>query len=392
MLTDFSLLDWILILILLAYFVSGYARGFFLTLGSVVGFVLGAVAAFYVTPWLVERAEGGWRIVVAIVSIGILILIGQALGVAIGRPLRRITERTGLGIVDRIGGALLNTLTCAFVIVVLSFSASQLGVAAISSAVNKSTVITGLQSATPQPVQRGIAEARAAVLEQSGIPRLDERLFPQEAAPTETSDSDSLRAAEDSVLKINGTAEACAQSQSGSGFVAASHKVITNAHVVSGVDSPLVQTRQGKSYEGNIVYFDADKDIAVLDVPGLDASPLKAGENGKAGDLANFMGYPLGGPFTSRSASIQGLGYNSTTSENGTTTQPREIYQLAADVQQGNSGGPLLNDQGQFIGLIFAKATQGETGYALSMTELEPVLQDIESMNQPVPSGECTSG
>ena len=85
MLTDFSLLDWILILILLAYFVSGYARGFFLTLGSVVGFVLGAVAAFYVTPWLVERAEGGWRIVVAIVSIGILILIGQALGVAIGR-------------------------------------------------------------------------------------------------------------------------------------------------------------------------------------------------------------------------------------------------------------------------------------------------------------------
>jgi uncharacterized membrane protein required for colicin V production len=145
MLTDFTLLDWILILILLAYFVSGYARGFFLTLGSVVGFVLGAVAAFYVTPWLVERAEGGWRIVVAIVSIGILILIGQALGVAIGRPLRRITERTGLGIVDRIGGALLNTLTCAFVIVVLSFSASQLGVAAISSAVNKSTVITGLQ-------------------------------------------------------------------------------------------------------------------------------------------------------------------------------------------------------------------------------------------------------
>ena len=52
----------------------------------------------------------------------------------------------------------------------------------------------------------------------------------------------------------------------------------------------------------------------------------------------------------------------------------------------------MLNDQGQFIGLIFAKATQGETGYALSMTELEPVLQDIESMNQPVPSGECTSG
>lgn len=392
MLTDLTILDWILILILLAYFIAGYSRGFFMTLGSVIGFAFGAVAAFYVTPLLVEHVQGGWKIVVAIASIGLLILIGQALGMAIGRPLRRLTEKTGLGIIDRIGGALLNVLTCALVIVVLSFSAAQLGVSAITTTIGNSKVISGLESATPTPVQQAIAQARAAVLQQSGIPRLDEQLFPQQAAPSETADTDSLRNASDSVLKINGTAEACAQNQSGSGFVAAPNKVVTNAHVVAGVSNPLVQTRQGQSFEGKTVYYDASTDLAVLDVPGLEASPLKAGDNGQAGELANFMGYPLGGPFTSRSASIQGLGYNATTAEDGSTSKPREIYQLAANVEQGNSGGPLLNSQGQVIGVIFAKATQGETGYALSMTELAPVLDSIDSLTEPVPTGQCTTG
>lgn len=392
MLTDLTVLDWILILLLAVYFCVGYARGFFMTLGSVVGFALGAVAAFYLTPMLVDHVHGVWKAVVAIASICVLILVGQAIGMLFGRPLRRITEATGLGILDRIGGALLNIATCALVIVVISFSTAQIGVSAISSTISKSTVISALQSITPGPVQKGIAEARAAVVDQSGIPQLNEQLFPEQPAPSATPDTTEVQNVSDSVLKINGTAEACAQNQSGSGFAAAAGKVVTNAHVVAGVTNPLVETRQGQSYQGKIVYYDAATDLAVLDVPGLDVAALDMGENGQAGSQAKFMGYPLGGPFTSRAATIQGLGYNSTTSENGSTSKPREIYQLAADVQQGNSGGPLLNDQGQVIGVVFAKASEGQTGYALSMTELAPVLNGIESLSTPVPSGQCTTG
>ncbi|MCT1367941.1 MULTISPECIES: MarP family serine protease [Kocuria] len=390
---DFTVLDWILLLVLLGYFLGGLARGFFMTLGAVVGFAAGAVAAFYVTPFLVERVSGGWKIAVAVASILVLICIGQALGIAFGRPLRRLTERTGLGPLDRIGGAILNLVTCAFVIVALSFSASQFGVPSISTTVGDSTIISTLQRLTPQPVQRGIAQARAAVLQQSGIPRLEQQIFPEQAAPTETGpQSDGLKTASASVVKINGSADACSQNQSGSGFVASGDHVVTNAHVVAGVVHPVIQSRNGQTIQATVVAYNPEKDLAVLYAPDLEAQPLDLGQNGTAGEKATIMGYDLGGPFMSRPASIQGLQYTTTKTQNGTTNEPREMYQLAANVQEGNSGGPLLNEQGQVIGVIFAKATQGETGYALSMTELHSTLDAATSLTNPVGTGQCTVG
>ena len=91
---DLTALDWILLLVLLYFAVSGYLRGFFLTLGSVVGFVLGAVAAFYLVPLAVELASGGWRVVVAIISLLVLIGLGQALGLAVARGLMSVMHGT----------------------------------------------------------------------------------------------------------------------------------------------------------------------------------------------------------------------------------------------------------------------------------------------------------
>ncbi|MBN4844853.1 serine protease, partial [Staphylococcus sp. EG-SA-29] len=80
MLLNLTLLDWILLLVMVLYAIGGYSRGFFLTLGSVVGFALGAVAAFYLTPLVVSMVGGGWRILVAVLSVVGLIGLGQALG------------------------------------------------------------------------------------------------------------------------------------------------------------------------------------------------------------------------------------------------------------------------------------------------------------------------
>ena len=392
MLQNLTVLDWILLVVLLLYLVGGYARGFFMTLGSVIGFAAGAVAAFYLTPMLVEMASGWWRLLVAVISILVLIVLGQVLGAMIARPFRRLSDRTGLGFIERIAGAILNVLACALVIVILSFSAGQLGVASITMAINNSRVISTLESWTPAGVQQAIAQARAAVLAQSGIPEVSERLFPEQQAPSETVRNDALTAASDSVMRINGTAEACRQNQSGSGFVAAEGLVVTNAHVVAGVDEPLVESPGGRTYRGDVVYFDPDTDLAVISAPDLPAAPLQTGDYAADGDLTTFMGYPLGGPFKSSSATVQGLGYTSTVSEEGQPSVPREVYQLAADVQQGNSGGPLLDQDGRVIGVIFAKASGGETGYALSLTELDPVLGQLGALTQPVSTGACTRG
>lgn len=391
-LIDLTPLDWILVLALVLYAVGGWVRGFFLTLGSVVGFVAGSVAAFYVAPWLVQRVDGGWRVVVAVASLVGLILLGQALGLALGRPLRSLTERFGLGIVDRIAGLALNLLTCAAVIVILSFSASNIGIASVTSAINNSRVVSGLESLTPAPAKQAIAQARAAVVRQSGIPMINEQLFPAESAPTQQLDNSALTQAAASVVRVNGTAAACMQNQTGSGFVVSAGMVVTNAHVVAGVDEPVVETQDGTSYTGTVVHYDAATDLAVISVPDLPTAALSTGEDASAGDLVDFMGYPHGGPFSSKPATVQGLGYTSTTSRDGTKAQPREIYQLAADVQQGNSGGPLLNQQGQVIGVVFAKSTEGQTGYALSLTELKPVLEGLSSMTSQVSTGQCTTG
>ena len=163
MLLNLTLLDWILILVMVLYAIGGYSRGFFLTLGSVVGFALGAVAAFYLTPLVVSMVGGGWRILVAVLSVVGLIGLGQALGLALGRPLRRLSDRTGLGLLERLAGAVLNVATCALVIVVLSFSVGQLGVASITRALGDSRVVTSLEGFTPDPVREGIARALSLI-------------------------------------------------------------------------------------------------------------------------------------------------------------------------------------------------------------------------------------
>ncbi|OAX62181.1 hypothetical protein A5N15_04710 [Rothia kristinae] len=100
---------------------------------------------------------------------------------------------------------MLNVATCALVIVVLSFSVGQLGVASITRALGDSRVVTSLEGFTPDPVREGIARARAAVLAQSGIPELSERLFPAESAPTQTLENPALDTAADSVVRVSGT-------------------------------------------------------------------------------------------------------------------------------------------------------------------------------------------
>ena len=389
---DLTALDWILLLVLLYFAVSGYLRGFFLTLGSVVGFVLGAVAAFYLVPLAVELASGGWRVVVAIISLLVLIGLGQALGLAVARPFKMVSERSGLGVIERFLGAVLNTAACALMIVVVSFSAGQVGVPSITSTIARSHVVSTLEDLTPDVVRQGIAQARAAVLAQSGIPEISQQIFPAQEAPTQEIDNPALAQAAESVLKINGTAEACVQNQSGSGFAAAPEMVITNAHVLAGVDEPVVQTPSGQAYTGTVVYYDDQTDLAVIHAPGLQTPALSTGPEAQPGELVAFMGYPLGGPFSSKSATVQGLARTSTTSVDGTVSAPRQVYQLAADAQQGNSGGPLLDDQGQVIGVIFAKSETTQTGYALGMEELQPVLDQLDRLGAAVPTGQCVAG
>ena len=74
------------------------------------------------------------------------------------------------------------------------------------------------------------------------------------------------------VVKVTG--RACRQIQDGSGWAVAPDLVVTNAHVVAGERDTRVEDVDGRAHDATVVAFDAKRDLAVLSVPGLDATPL----------------------------------------------------------------------------------------------------------------------
>jgi S1-C subfamily serine protease len=196
------------------------------------------------------------------------------------------------------------------------------------------------------------------------------------------------------VVKITGTARSCSRSQEGTGWVLKPGVVVTNAHVVAGVERPNVQPRgQGRSYPSRVVVFDPVRDLAVLNVEGLPAPALTLGTDVTADANASVAGFPLNGPYrvdparvreviTARGEDIYGSG--------GST---RLVYSLNARVQPGNSGGPLLDTRGRVVGVVFAKSLDDDrTGYALTLAEAKPVLTAGLVPREPVSSGPCAAG
>ena len=196
-----------------------------------------------------------------------------------------------------------------------------------------------------------------------------------------------------SVMKISGTAFQCGQNQTGTGFVVSPGRVLTNAHVVAGVSMPIVQTQTQGALPAKVVYFDAVKDLAVLAVDSLDATPLPTAATVPGNTAAAFAGYPLGGPLQVRPATVLSSGPMLVPDITGGAKSLLDVYQLAGNVQSGNSGGPLLDKDGHVVGVVFAKATSNEqVGFALTMAEAAPVIAAAPSLSNAVGAGACKVG
>jgi S1-C subfamily serine protease len=392
---EFTLLDLVLVVVLLGYLVTGIRNGFLVTLGGIAGFVAGAVAAFFAIPlvsgWVPDNP---WRLIAVIATVVVLVILGQAVGSALGASIRRWSDFPPLRIIDRILGGVVNVVVAALVLSMLAFSVGTLGVPFLSQQLAASQVIRGIDTVTPGPVRTWMAELRTIAVD-DGIPRILETVGPVAPAdvPDASVDTPELAAAAASVVRITGTAFQCGQNQTGSGFVVAPGRVVTNAHVVAGVDEPVVEVPGGGALPGRVVQLDTARDIAVIAVDGLQAAPLPLGEELDNGATAAFAGYPAGGPYRIQPASVQSLSPVLVNNIYGADPQPIEVYSLAADVQQGNSGGPLLDLQGRVAGVVFAKSTaNAPVGYALSLAELRPIAESAPGLDDAVSAGQCTRG
>lgn len=390
-----AVLDVLLVLLLLGYTVHGFRAGFVLSLAGIIGIVAGAVLAFFAIPLVTGWVSAStFRLPIVLIVVVAFIVAGQAVGAAIGRFVRRGVDKTPLRVIDRILGAAITLVAAALVTSMLAFGIGSLGVPAVSQAIGSSAVVSTIDTITPAPVKALEAQVRSLVAN-DGLPQLIQAIGTGEplSVPAAGPGTAAQQASADSVVKITGNAYQCGQNQSGSGFVSSSNRVVTNAHVVAGVSQPVVMTPTGGTYTGSVVYFNPNEDLAVLAVSGMPTAPLHLGPDLGQGDKAVFDGYPLGGPFLSSPAAVESVSTINTPDIYGTNPSPRQVYYLAAKVQEGNSGGPLLDSNGRVTGVVFARsATTTDLGFAMTTEDLAPVVAAGPRLNAAVSSGTCTRG
>ena len=172
---------------------------------------------------------------------------GTVLGTMIGRRIRSLMPFSPLRAADRLVGGGVNVAVRALVMSMLAFSIGALGVPFVSQQIAESKVIGSIDGVTPTPVKASMAQLRSAVISE-GIPPCS-RLRPRPADGTAEHQYGHAGAEHGrrSVLKIAGTAYQCGQNQTGTGFVVAPGRVVTNAHVVAGVTSRWWRCRRRRA-------------------------------------------------------------------------------------------------------------------------------------------------
>jgi S1-C subfamily serine protease len=175
-----------------------------------------------------------------------------------------------------------------------------------------------------------------------------------------------------SVLKVRGT-NACGRGIEGSGFVFAEDRLMTNAHVVAGVDDPQVIIGDD-DVDARVVFYDSDLDIAVLefDSGSVPVLPFTGqDEEAQPKDPVAILGYPQDGPFDIESGRIRSVQSLRSPDIYGDGAVIRDVYSLRGLVRPGNSGGPIVDSAGRVVGVVFAASvTDDETGYALTADQV----------------------
>lgn len=396
-----NVLDILLLVAAVWFAIVGYRQGFVVGILSVIGFLGGGLVAVYTLPvlWdaLTDQAEVGT--VAAVVGVVIVIVcasVGQALTTHLGNKLRRYITWSPARALDATGGALVNVLAMLLVAWLIGATLAQTTMPTVGKEVRASKVLLGVQEALPSDADTWFKDFTSA-LEQNGFPQVfspfsDEPIKEVQPPDPKLANSAVAARAQRSIVKVMGTAQSCGKVLEGSGFVFGDRRVMTNAHVVGGVDEPTVQIGgEGRKYDATVVLYDWQRDIAVLDVPDLRAPALQfASKDATSGDSAIVAGFPENGSYDVRSARVRGRidAHGADIYHRGTVS--RDVYSLYATVRQGNSGGPLLTPEGKVYGVVFAKSLDNaDTGYALTADEIQEDITKGRTANQQVDSDSC---
>jgi S1-C subfamily serine protease len=377
-----NLLDVALILAIVLGALGGFRYGLIARLAGWFGLLVGLGLALWTVPTvldLVYSGAPGLRFLVGVLVLSLTVAITSALFQRLGFGMRRAVHATPLRVVDR-GAGLLGGIAIIGVLVWVLLPAAAYVPGELATQVRGSTVVQAVERvAPPSPDTVG---AFSQLIDLQRFPDVFDDLRPAPDTGPPPSEipvsSEVVEQATESTVKID--ARGCRTGYVGSGWVVGDDLVVTNAHVIAGSDQIEVRRTDGEILTAEPVRFDPNRDLAVLRVAGLGRPALPMGEVEPDGDGA-AIGYP-GGQDQPRVAPATTREQRRTVGRDiyGSSRAERDVVYLAASLQRGDSGAPVINPDGEVVGVVFAiSPDRSTTAYALSPAEVREVLDGPEA-------------
>jgi hypothetical protein len=378
-----TLIDWLIVVLLVIVGLWGYHRGFVVGLLSLLGFVGGAWLGTRIGPALLP--EGSESPYAPLFGLAGALIAGAILAMgleSIGLRIRSSIRLPAVAVVDGALGAVLSACVALGIVWILgAFALTAPDLGDFRRDVQRSAILQRLNAALPPsgPILNALARF-------DPFPTLDGPPADVAPPPRGIARDPEVQAAKASTVRIVGTA--CGLGVQGSGWVAPGGYVVTNAHVVAGQDDTTVQPEgEGPRYDAQAVYFSARNDIAVLQVDGLDLPELELDSDPRSGQAAAILGYPEDGPFTVRPGRLGQTETVLTQNAYGEGPIRRTIVSFRGRVRSGNSGGPLVDRDGEVVATVFA-STRGDRpgGYGVPNSI---VREALARSTTPVSTGPC---
>lgn len=376
----------------------GFRRGILRTVLSIVGLALGTMLGIYATPYLqsiIQIDSFGIKS-----SVGFLIIsIGASLGLflfgILGGFLRIVLlPFPFMKILDSLIGLFLSLITVAAVILTFSNAAQSIPNKTINNLFKNSVAIDKLNRILPISIKDSAQKIQNVILG-SKLPEVfrnlvESRIEPKQLLQDVEIPSEVLNSI-NSTVRIDGIAQECSAALIGTGFIIANEKVITNAHVVAGVSEPVVtQTNTNSHIMGRVIAINREMDLALIYVPGLIGEKLTFMGPVNPDQVGFVVGYPNGGRLSTNAVLISTKFQSIGTNIDGSGQIEREVIVFGGQVQPGNSGGPLLNESGQVLGIVFAADAQTkDTGYALTPDEILSFVGKNLNETTTISTGNC---
>ena len=393
-----NLLDVLILAFVVSAVTFGFHRGLWLTAFEYAGLVLGVVAGALVAPIAISRLGVEHillRILVVLIVVGAAALVGSTIAHELGAPIRRASRRVHtIAVVDGVGGALLTVVATLGTIWYAGLMLSRGPSVDLAREIQGSVILRNIDDRVPRP-----PTALAHLQEQLSAPvfpqvfvGLEPRLPTQVEPDAAALDTQGVHAAAASTVKIE--APGCGGIQLGSAFAIGQERVVTNAHVVSGTRSVnIIEPGSTIPLVGRVLFLDPARDLAVISVPGLRVLPIEPGLAERGTHVA-IIGYPGGGPLEIGAAVVSSEMLARGRDIYREQQITREIWVIEGRARPGNSGGPLVDAAGRYIGMVFAESVSApDQAYALTAQEVTGAIAASEEIATPIETRDfpCTS-